>query len=186
MDNIVNDAVHCPNCGASLISPSGWTAPASAPQGQYQQQPPQGPPQQQYQVLPQQYAPQPPKPQRVATVMNIGLTEILFLFSGFLLISAGFQNFSYITLRNIPGQYILLGILAILAGLFILVLVIMPRMLKGMDNIMGFLMLGLSVLFIVWGLAALFANNVGVFGGELVAAGLAGLAGVGLKMGLLK
>ena len=173
MDNIVNDAVHCPNCGASLITPGNWNGQQDAPQQQYPQPMPQ-------------YQPAPAKKQYVATVKNVGLTEILFLFSGLLLVGAGFDNLGFITVRFIPGAYILLGILAILAGLFMLAMVIMPNVIKGGDEIMTYVMLGISALFFLWGLAASFGSSIGTDGGFLVAAGMAGLAGGALKMGILK
>jgi hypothetical protein len=192
MDNIVEDAVHCPNCGASLLTPGNWDPNRQAPPQQYQQAPAPGPqPQyqgsQQYQAPPQQYSPpQPPKSQRVATVRNIGLTEILFLFSGLFLVVAGFDNLSVLGSRFYGAQYPLLGIIALLAGLFILAMVIMPTLIKGMDNMMDILMAGISLLFLIWGFAATFANNVGFSGGIMIGAALAGLAGVGLRMGMLK
>jgi hypothetical protein len=168
MDNIPEDAVHCPNCGASLLTPGNWDPNRQAP------------PQQQY------VPPQPPKAARVATVRNVGLTEVLFLLSGFFLVIAGFDNLSVLGNRFFGGQYPLLGILALLAGLFVLAMLIMPSILKSLDNMMDILMLGISVLFLFWGLAANFGNNIGFSGAILIGAGLAGLAGAGLKMGLLK
>lgn len=192
MDNIVNDAVHCPNCGASLITPGNWNGQQSAPQQQYQQQPPQGP-QPQYQQPPQQYyPPQPPKPQRVPTVKNIGLTEILFLFSGLFLIIVGFDNLYYLKYSGYGAQVFALGILALLFGLFILAIVVMPYLTKGMDDVMGFLMLILSLVFVIYGFVLVFSTSgrssgfLGSGGPELIAAGLAGLTASGLKMGVLK
>jgi hypothetical protein len=185
MDNIVSDAVHCPNCGASLITPGNWNDQPSAPQQQYQQ-PPQ-PAQPQYQP-PQQY--QPPKPvksKNVPTVRNVGMTEVLFLISGFLLLIAGFGNTSALTSSfHYGGQYPILGIVALLAGLFIVGAVIMPGLVKNMDNMEGLIILCISVLFFFWGLAALYGNNIGWYGAELIAASLAGLAGSALKLGFVK
>ena len=185
MDNIVNDAVHCPNCGASLITPGNWNDQPSAPQQQYQQ-PPQ-PAQPQYQP-PQQYQPpKPVKPKNVPTVKNVGMTEVLFLISGFLLVIVGFGNLGVIFRYNGAGaQYLVLGVLSLLAGLFVVGSIIIPALVKEMDNMEGLIILGISVLFFFWGLAALFANNVGSNGAELITAGLAGLAGAGLKLGYLK
>ncbi len=185
MDNIVEDAVHCPNCGASLITPGNWDSTRQAPpQPQYQQPAPQP----QYQQPPPQqyYPPQPAKKENVPTVKSVGLTEVLFLFSGFLMVSAGFGGLSYLGNRFFGAQYPLLGIIVLLAGLFVLATVIMPNMLKGLDSMLGIILLGISVLFFFWGMAALFANNVGVYGSEIVTASLAGLAGCALKMGLIK
>jgi hypothetical protein len=185
MDNIVNDAVHCPNCGASLLTPGNWDSTQQpAPQQQYQQPAPQP----QYQQPPPQqyYPPQPAKPQYVATVKTVGMTEVLLLFSGFMLVLAGFGGLSYLRYSYYGGQYPLLGILALLAGLFVLATVIMPNMLKGLDKMMGIVLLGISVLFFFWGMAALFANNVGAYGAEIVAGSLAGLAAAALKMGFIK
>jgi hypothetical protein len=186
MDNIQNDAVHCPNCGASLLTPGNWdSTQQAAPQPQYQQPAPQ----QQYPMPPPQqyYPPQPPpKPARVATVKSVGLTEVLFLFSGFMLLGAGFDNLGYITVRFIPGAYILLGLIAILAGLFMLAMLLMPNLIKGMDDMMTYVMLGIGALFFLWGLAASFGSSIGIDGGFLVAAGMAALAGGALKMGILK
>jgi hypothetical protein len=180
-DNIVNDAVHCPNCGAALAAPVTYGNQPAAPQQQYQQQ--QAPPAQYQQP---QYYPQPPMPQRVETVRNVGMTEILFLISGVFLICAGFGNLSIIGNNNVPFQYLFLGMIALVAGLFILGMMIMPNMVKGMSHEMGLILLGISALFFFWGMAALFADNVGWYGAEIVAASFAGLAGAALKMGLVK
>jgi len=185
MDNIVEDAVHCPNCGASLITPGNWDSTRQAPpQPQYQQPAPQP----QYQQPPPQqyYPPKPVKQQFVPTVKNVGMTEVLLLFSGLLLVGTGFGNLSAITVRGIGAQYPLLGILTLLAGLLILAYVFMPSMLKSLENMMGFLILGISVLFFFWGMAALFGSNIGWYGAEIVAASLAGLAAAALKMGFIK
>ncbi len=186
MDNIVNDAVHCPNCGASLITPGNWDGKSSAPQQQYQQpQPQQAAPQ--YQQPPQQYyPPQPVKPQYVATVKNVGMTEVLFLFSGFMLVIAGFGGIAGLRYNNTGAGIILLGLLALLAGLFVLASVIMPSLLKSMDKMLGFMLLGISALFFLWGMVALFVSGAGWYGAEVVGAGLAGLAGSALKMGFIK
>jgi hypothetical protein len=186
MDNIVSDAVHCPNCGASLLTPGNWGSnQQAAPQQQYQQ-PPQPQPAA-YPLPPQQYyPPQPAKPQYVPTMKNVGMTEVLFLFSGFMLVLAGFGGLSALRYSYMGGQYFLLGLLALLAGLFILATVIMPNLLKNLDSVLGFILLGISVLFFFWGMAALFANNVGWYGAEIVAGSLAGLAGTALKMGFIK
>lgn len=174
----MSDALHCPNCGASLIQKETRSAPPSAPQVQYQPQPPQGPPQQQYQA-------QPLKKRQVTTVNNVGLTEMLFLVSGIFLILAGFGNLSALS-DGMPPQYPILGIIALLAGLLILAMLVMPNLLKGLNNIMGLLLIGISALFFIWGLAALFLSGVGWYGAELVAAGFAGLVGSALKMGFIK
>jgi hypothetical protein len=62
----------------------------------------------------------------------------------------------------------------------------MPNMLKGLDKMLNFILLGIGVLFFFWGMAALFANNVGAYGAEIVAGSLAALAAVALKMGFIK
>jgi hypothetical protein len=183
MDNIVNDAVHCPNCGASLITPGNWDNQQPAQQ-QYQPQPQPAP--QQYQQPQPYYAPPPAKPQYVPTVKSVDMTGVLLLFSGLMFLLAGFGGLSSLTVRNIGAQYPLLGILTLLAGLLIMAYVLMPSMLKGLENMMGFLILGLSVLFFFWGMAALFGNNIGWYGAEIVAASLAGMAAAALKMGFIK
>jgi hypothetical protein len=188
MDNIVNDAVHCPNCGASLMTPGNWDSRQSAPQQQYQQpQQPQQVQQPPYPLPPQQfYPPTPVKAQNEPTVKNVGMTEVLMLFSGLLLVDAGFGGLSYLRFNGIGAQIILLGLLALLAGLFVLATLLMPSMLKGLDKMMDIILLGISVLFFFWGMAALFATNVGVSGEVIVTASLAGLAAAALKMGLIK
>jgi hypothetical protein len=200
MDNIVEDAVHCPNCGASLITPGNWDARQAPPQQQYQQPPVQGPqpqyqqPPGQYQQPPQQYSPpRPPKAARVATVRNIGLTEILSLFSGLFLVIVGFDNLSAIKTSGYGGQVFVLGVLALLIGLAILAMVIMPYMMKGMNNsMMDIAMLVLSLIFVIYGFVLVFSTYtrisgfLGFDGAILIAAGLSGLAASGLKMGILK
>jgi hypothetical protein len=185
MDNIVNDAVHCPNCGASLITPGNWNDQPSAAQPQYQA-PPQ-PAQPQYQP-PQQYQPvRPVKAARAATVKNVSMTEVLFMISGFLLMIVGFANLGVVRWSSNAGaQYIVLGVLSLLAGLFVVGSIIIPALVKEMDNLEGLIIAGISILFFFWGLAALFGSNVGTDGSELIVAGLAGLAGSGLKLGYLK
>ena len=185
MDNIVNDAVHCPNCGASLITPANWDNQQPAQQPQYQQQPQQAPPQ--YQQLPPQYnPPAKAKTQYVSTVKNVGMTEVLLIFSGLMFLMSGFGNLSSLTYRGYSALYPLLGIMSLLVGLIFLAYVLMPSMLKSMEKMMGFLILGLSVLFFFWGMAALFGDNIGWYGAEIVGAGLAGLAAAALKMGFIK
>jgi hypothetical protein len=197
MENIVEDAVHCPNCGASLITPGNWDGKQAAPQPQYQQPPAQGP-QPQYQQPPQQqyYPPKAAKAQRVPTVKNVGMTEILSLFSGFFLLIVGWDNLSVVKQTNFyGGQVFALGLIALLVGLFILAMVIMPAMFKRMDkmdNITNYILLVLSLAFVVYGFMMIFANYsrisgiLGFDGAELFAAGLALLGAIGLKMGLLK
>jgi hypothetical protein len=185
MDNIVNDAVHCPNCGASLLTPGNWdSTQQAAPPQQYQQPAPQ----QQYQQPPPQqyYPPQPAKPQYVATVKSVGMTEVLFLFSGFMLVLAGFGGLSDLRYYGTSAAVVLLGLLSLLAGLFILASVIMPTLLKSLDKMLSFILLGISALFFFWGMAALFVSGVGWYGAEIVAGSLAGLAGAALRMGFIK
>lgn len=170
-DNIVNDAVHCPNCGTALAAPVTYGNQPAAPQQQYQQP---------------QYAQQQPISPRVETVRNVGMTEMLFLIAGVLLISAGFGNLSIIGNNNVPFQYLFLGMIALLGGLFILGMMVVPNMFAGMSHEMGLIVLGISALFFFWGMAALFADNVGWYGSEIVAASIAGLAGAALKMGFVK
>ncbi len=79
-----------------------------------------------------------------------------------------------------------------LFGLFILAIVVMPYLTKGMDDVMGFLMLILSLVFVIYGFVLVFSTSgrssgfLGSGGPELIAAGLAGLTASGLKMGVLK
>ena len=142
MDNIVNDAVHCPNCGASLLTPGNWNANQAAPQPQYQQTPRTRaaaiPAPATTVQPPQQYQPpKAPKLQRVPTVMNIGLTEILMLFSGLFLIIVGFDNLDYVSKPigiAYGGQVFALGLIGVILGFAILAMVIMPMMMKRMDN----------------------------------------------------
>ncbi len=104
---------------------------------------------------------------------TIGLTETLFLFSGLFLIVAGFDNLSVLGSRFYGAQYPLLGILALLAGLFVMAMVIMPTLIKGMDSMMDrVVMIGISLLFLVWGFGALFASSVGFSGGLINRAAL--------------
>lgn len=202
-------AVHCMNCGSRIAAPAGVAAPP-APQYQpapvqaqtpYQPQPQAAPqyqaqqPQQQYapgsyqyQQAPPQYAPQyqrPMKVERVPTIKNVHLGEILFLISSVLLIGAGFENLGWIGF-GARIQFILLGLVAIVAGLLIMAMVVMPELIKGLGPMTDTIVLALSALFVLWGLAASFFGNVGADGGFLVAAGLFGLAGSALKMGMIK
>jgi hypothetical protein len=203
MDNIPEDAVHCPNCGASLLTPGNWDPNRQAPpQQQYQQPPKQGQqPQYQgpapYQAPPQQYiSPPPAKAPHVPIIRNIGLTEILLLFSGFFLIIVGFDNISVIKSTNFyGGQVFALGLVALLAGLVIVDMVITPAMFrrfgKQMDNIMDYTMLVLFAAFTIYGFVMIFASwtrpsgQLGFDGSELFVAGLAGLGAMSLKLGIM-
>jgi hypothetical protein len=126
-------------------------------------------------------------------VRNVGLTEILFLFSGLFLIVAGFANLDNVAkITGYGGQVVAIGIFALIIGLAMMAMVIMPYMMKGMDNnMMSIVMLVLSLIFLIYGLimvasSARGSGFLGYDGAELIAAGLAGLAGSGLKMGILK
>jgi hypothetical protein len=121
----------------------------------------------------------------VPTVKSVHLGDVLFLIASVLLLGLGFENFSTIT-GVVQAQYIVLGLVAILGGLFIMAMVIMPYMLTPVGQFMNLLVLVFSLVFLLWGLVATFANNIGLYGGFLVAAGLFGLAGSGLRMGLVK
>jgi hypothetical protein len=87
---------------------------------------------------------------------------------------------------NPPAQYIILGVFALIVGLFCLVTVTMPTITKAFDNMMGAATTGLGAVLLVWGLAACFLNNVGWNGGQIAAAGITMVFGGVLKMGLVK
>lgn len=180
MDNIQNDAVHCPHCGASLITTGTWTAP---PVQEYHAQTPPAPAAAAQHPQPQ---PEAHKHEREAIIRNVNLTEILVLFSGILLIVAGFDNLGGASRFNLDFQYTLLGIFALLFGLAMLGSIILPSLLREVEHFKGFLMLIVSLLFLIWGFAATFADNVGYYSGVVIGASLAGLAAAGLKLGMLK
>ncbi|MBI0583508.1 MAG: zinc ribbon domain-containing protein [Methanomassiliicoccus sp.] len=156
--------------------PQNWQpAYAQAPQNmsqQYDQGPPPGyvPPYQQV------------RPRNVPTVRTLHLGEVLLLIAGAFLIGVGFDNLE----GFYRAQYILLGLVSLVGGLIFLGKVIVPDMLRPLDQFMDLLILGMSGLFVLWGLVAVFADNAGWLGGFLVSAGLLGLASAGLKMGILK
>ena len=116
---------------------------------------------------------------------SIHLGDVLFLISSMLLIAVGLENFSWIAVA-VRAQYLILGLVALLVGLLLLANVVMPYLLRSMDQMMDMVIAALSLVFLIWGLIAVFANDVGFFGGFLFAAGLFGLAGSGLRMGILK
>ncbi|MFA5311824.1 MAG: hypothetical protein WC375_00730 [Methanomassiliicoccales archaeon] len=164
-------------------------------QPQYQGQPApnqgyQAPPQQ-YQGQPQggynqPYYPQPPKPQRVATVRKVDLTDSLIAISSLLLIAAGFDNLWALNFDNAPGAIIVLGVVALIIGVMGMLLLVMPEVLRDLNQFIDILLLVLGVVFAIWGLAALFGDNLG-FSGGLVTSGGVGLLFAGLmRMGLVK
>ncbi len=192
-------ATFCTECGGRLVAAAAPAVQPAAPAQPVQPQP-QGPPQQQY--APQQYPPAPPRydqgpsqygaqyqrPYRqpkVPTIKSVHLGDVLFLISAVLLLGVGLENFSNIT-GFVRAQYIILGLVAIVGGLLMMAMVVMPELLKPLEQNMDMLVLAFSLVFLLWGLVATFANNVGFYGGFLFAAGLFGLAGSGLRMGLIK
>lgn len=160
--------------------------PQAPPQQNAQQPYPQAPPQNN-QAPPQYRQPyhQQYRMSATPTIRNVHLGDVLFLIAAVLLLGIGFENFSGIT-NAVGAQYIFLGLVAILGGLFMMALVIMPELLKPLNEFLDVLVLAFSLVITFWGLVATFANNVGFLGGILLAAGLFGLAGCGLRMGMIK
>jgi hypothetical protein len=178
-NNNPEGATFCTGCGGRLLAVAAPAVqPAVAPSPPVQPQP--------------QYAPQPPVYQHLPrqpmlpTVRPVHLGDVLFLIASVLLLGTGLANFSNITAYYIGAQYIILGLVAFLGGLFMMALVIMPELLKPVKQYTDLGILAFSGIFLLWGLVATFANNVGYYGGFLLAAGLFSLAGCGLRMGYIK
>ncbi|MDW5563138.1 MAG: zinc ribbon domain-containing protein [Methanomassiliicoccus sp.] len=165
----------CMACGARMV-PVSDTAPAApvAPPGG-QAAPPHVPP----------YPAQLFRPPRVATVRNVHLGDVLFLISSALLLVAGFDNFASLSYLA-RAQYVLLGLFAIVGGLLFLGMIIMPHLLKPIAHMMDLIVLGLSAIFLFWGVAAMFGSSIGYDGGMVFVGGLFGLAGMALRMGIIR
>jgi hypothetical protein len=121
----------------------------------------------------------------VPTVKAVHLGDVLFLISSALLLVAGFENFASLS-RFVAGQYVLLGMFAIVGGLLFLGMVVMPYLLNPIEKYMDMIVLGLSAIFLFWGVAAMFGGSIGYDGGQVFVGGLFGLAGMGLKMGIVR
>jgi len=184
-ENAVGSAF-CMECGAALGAPA-------PPPPEVPQVPPPAPGPQppgpaipvEPQVPPPPYPAQMYQPPRVATVKSVHLGEVLFLISAALLLVAGFENFASLS-AFVRGQYVLLGMFAIIGGLIFLGMVIMPYMLKPIERYLDMIVLGLSAIFLFWGVAAMFGGDIGFDGGQVFIGGLFGLAGMGLKMGIIR
>jgi hypothetical protein len=169
----------CMECGAGL-----GTAAAPAAQA-----PPEPSVQQPGQQHTDQYVPPYPvqalQPPRVPTVKNVHMGEVLFLISSALLLVAGFDNFASLSFF-VRGQYVLLGFMAIVGGLLFMGMVVMPYVLKPIEKNLDMLVLILSAIFLFWGVAAMFGTSIGFDGGMVFIGGLFGLAGMALKMGIIR
>lgn len=118
-------------------------------------------------------------------VRSLDLAEVLFLISGLLLLSAGFQNLGA-GIGGLPVQYLLLGMVATLFGLIQVALITMPGMMSNLERHRGTLTITIALLFLIWGMAAAFGANVGASGGLIVAAGLASALGLMLNEGMIR
>lgn len=176
----VSDAAFCSECGAAMASPAPAAAPAATPTAPPQPVRPQPAP---AYPAPPAYQQAPPYVPKVPTVKNVHLGEILFVLSGLLLIAVGFENLG---VGGFGLQYLVLGILAVIGGLYFLATVLMPHLLRELSQVSGVLTLALSLVFLLWGLAAAFGSNVGVAGGLLVAAGFAALLSGLMREGLIR
>ncbi len=175
-------AAFCMNCGSPLGSPAAEPAAPLPPQA-----PPEG------NAQPNQQAPPSPPPYpsqlyqlpRTPTVKSVHLGEVLFLIAAALLLAAGFENFASLSLFA-RAQYVLLGMFAIVGGLLLLGMVVMPHILKPIEQYLDMIVLGLSAIFLFWGVAAMFGSNIGFDGGLVFIGGLFGLTGMALKMGIIR
>jgi hypothetical protein len=178
---ITAESKFCTECGKVAISEPPVAALDAPPQDWEQAGPPpqptipgddQGPP--------PGYVP-PHLQVREPTVRVVHLDDVLLLIAGALAVGVGFEN-----LGVAQGQYVFLGLVAILAGAVFLGKVIAPATLVPLDQYMEMVLLGASALLMLWGLIAVFATNVGLSGGLLMSAGGLGLASMGLKLGMIK
>lgn len=160
-------AAFCINCGSSIGNSPAGASSAPAEQG--------APP----------YPPQLYQPPRSPTVRSIHLGQVLFLISSALLLVAGFENFASLSF-GARASYVLLGMFAIVGGLLFLGMVVMPYVLKPVEQYLDVIVLGLSAVFLFWGVAAMFGSGIGSDGGHVFIGGLFGLAGMGLKMGIIR
>lgn len=131
------------------------------------------------------FGPPRPSPREKAPIRSLNLAELLFLISGILLLSAGFQNLG-VGVAGLPVQYLLLGITATLFGLVQIALAVMPGMMSGLEQFRGPLTIVIALLFLIWGMAAAFGTNVGALGGMVVVAGLATTLGLMLREGMIR
>jgi len=125
------------------------------------------------------------QPPRVPTVRSVHLGDVLFLIASALLLAAGFDNFASLS-QFVQGQFVLLGMFGIVGGLLFAGMVIMPYLMRPIARYMDAIVFGLSAIFLFWGVAAMFGNNIGLDGGLVFIGGLFGLAGMGLKMGIIR
>ena len=116
---------------------------------------------------------------------SVHLGDVVFLISSALLLVAGFENFASLK-SSVLGQYVLLSMFTIVGGMLFLGMVVMPYILKPIEKYMDMLVLGLSAIFLFWGVAAMFGVNIGLDGGMVFIGGLFGLAGMALKMGIIR
>lgn len=125
------------------------------------------------------------QPPRTPTVRSVHLGDVLFLIASALLLAAGFDNFASLS-RFVQGQFVLLGMFAIVGGLVFVGMVVMPHLMRPIEKYLDTIVLGLSAIFLFWGVAAMFGSNIGLDGGLVFIGGLFGLAGMGLKMGIIR
>lgn len=174
----------CMECGTPMgaEAPAPEQAPFQAPQAAVE---PQAQPSPQPAPYLPPYPPQALQPPRVPTIRSIHLGEVLFLISSALLLVAGFENFASLS-RFVLGQYVLLGFFGIVGGMLFMGMVVMPYVLRPIEKYLDMIVLVLSAIFLFWGVAAMFGTSIGVDGGMVFIGGLFGLAGMALKMGIIR
>ncbi|MEI6795722.1 MAG: hypothetical protein WCK39_02555 [Methanomassiliicoccales archaeon] len=117
------------------------------------------------------------------------MTEALLIGMVGLAIAAAFSNLFVIRYPSPAISCLLFGIVLLLAGFLVLLMLVMPALDAKMGAIGGILVLVLSLVITIWGIAAVFGGNFyGQWGyGELaVGGGFLGLFAGLLRMGMLK
>ena len=170
------DGQFCIECGAAIVAPQ---EPAN------NHTPMADPGAQQTAAVPPLHKQSTSHPEKIPTIKNVHLGEILFLLSGILLIAAGLENLGWST-RGFGLQYLLLGIFAIVGGLYLVAVIVMPNMVGELSKASNKATVLIALTFLIWGFAAAFAVDVGANGGLLVAAALAAALGIMLRESMIQ
>ncbi len=110
----------------------------------------------------------------------------MFLFSSLMLLGAGLENLGLIQYKA-PWPYIALGTVAILVGVLFLTMVVRPGPQQGLGTMLDMIAISLSLVMLIWGLAAVFlADQLGWSGGFITAGALASMVACLLRLGMIR